>query len=189
MRVRVSPFAPRKSDSESSKESSGMQTTLETLGQLERRLARRRADRADRGRGAEAPGEAGQDGEDRRLPPGQGAAEDGRAAVRPAGALGRDHRHGADELQRRDSRAEPARRRATRASSRRKRPPTDQFEFSAIFEVYPEVKLGRPVGACGSSGRWRRVEPTRRRPHARDPAQAARALRDRRARRRRRAIA
>ncbi len=48
--------------------------------------------------------------------------------------------------QRRHSRAEPARGRLSRASSRRRRRAGDQLEFSAVFEVYPEIKLGELSG-------------------------------------------
>ncbi len=64
----------------------------------------------------------------------------------------------------------------------------DQLEFSAVFEVYPEVKLGdlvgRPIERPADRGR-----PRRRRQHDRDAAPAAHALRPRAARRRPRATA
>ena len=91
-------------------ESTECRRNLETLGQLERRLTMavpvadidKQVD--ERLKQARAHGAHG------RLPPGQGAAQARRAAVRPAGALRGDRRCGAEIVLRRGARAEPARR-------------------------------------------------------------------------------
>ena len=100
-----------------------MQTTLETLGQLERRLNVAVPIAQIEGEVAEAAREAREDREDRRLPPRPRAAQDGRAAVRSADSLRRDRRRRAEELQRGGARQQPARRRlsAHRAAPARKR--------------------------------------------------------------------
>ncbi len=94
-----------------------------------------------------------------RLPAGQGADEDGRAAVRPAGALRRHHRHRAVELQRRDPRAEPARRRLSadraeaearaRRTSSSSRPCSRSIPRSSSA-TSPTVTIERPVAEVGA---------------------------------------
>ena len=59
----------------------------------------------------------------------------------------------------------------------RKAAADDQFEFSAVFEVYPEIKLG-DLSAITIVATRRRGDAGRRRPDDRDSAQAERALRD-----------
>ena len=106
--------------------------------------------------------------------PGQGAAQDGRAAIRPAGALGRDFRARAGELHRCDPRAEPARRRlsAYRAAARRRRGRPMRWNSRRCSRSIPRCKIGdlsrrrdRASGGRGDAGG--------RRSHARDAARAA----------------
>src|SRR5256885_13332686 len=76
-----------------------------------------------------------------RLSPGQGSAQDRRAALWAAGTVGSDRRRGAKSVLRSGPGAEVEGRRIsahrTQGGGRRK-----QLTFSATFEIYPEVKLG-----------------------------------------------
>ena len=100
-----------------------MQTSLETLGQLERRLTTSVPVAADRRRNPAAARAPRQDRQGAGIPSRQGAAQDGRAAIRPAGALRRHLRCGQEQLQRRGARAEPARRRLSADRAQEQRPP------------------------------------------------------------------
>ncbi len=152
-----------------------MQMTLETLGQLERRLhvavpkaqiegeiQKRLAQLA---KTAKVPG----------FRPGKVPLEDGRAAIRAASALGSDFGHGADEPQRRDAHAESAR---SRLSAHRAETGCDRGPVRVLGRVRglsgdqgrrSVVGDDHPAGGRGHAGRGRE--------HDRDPAQAARALR------------
>ena len=69
--------------------------------------------------------------------------------------------------------ASPAIRASSRRTTRRRR---DALEFTATFEVYPEVKVGDLAGADVERPQLE-VDEADGRQDARDPAQAARALR------------
>ena len=137
---------------------------------------------------ADAPEEARAHGEDAGLPARQGAAEDGRAPVRFPGAPGsavatRCSKSFADAVQRPELprgglSALPAG--AGRAQG------ATNVEFTATFEVYPEVEPGRRLGAATVTRPVTAVSEPNVDDDARDAAQAARDLRARRARRRRR---
>ena len=180
MGVRVPPFAP---SIHISKDSTRMQTSLETLGELERRLTMSVPVAQIESEIAAAAGAAGQERQGARLPARQGADEDGRAAIRPAGALRRHLRCGArrrfaDAIREQNLRIAGYPRIEPKAEAAA----PDLLEFSAVFEVYPEVKIGdlSDVDHRAAAGGSRR---RRRRAHDRDAAPAAHALRTGRARR------
>src|SRR3982751_583618 len=107
MGVRVPPFAPF---IDISKDSTRMQTSLETLGELERRLTMSvpvaEIESEIQQRLAGPPQKVKGGG----IPARQGAAQDGRATVRPASAVRRDFGCRQGELRGCDPRAEPAHR-------------------------------------------------------------------------------
>ena len=170
-------------DSKNSKDSKHMQTSLETIGQLERRLnmavplAEIESEVDKRlARLAKNVKVAG-------LPSRQGADEDGRRAVRRPGALRRHLRRAAVDVHRRGPRAEPARRRqsAHRAASRTRRRPTSSSSRpcsrsirKCASAISPTSSIERPVAEVGPAD----VDQ-----HARRAAQAAHALRAREPRR------
>ena len=95
-------------------------------GEVEKRLAR-----------------LAQDGKGRGISSRQGADQDGRAAVRIAGAVGRHFRRRPAGFLRRGACAEPARcglpaHRTQDLGS----PAANALQFSAVFEIYPDVALG-----------------------------------------------
>ena len=128
--------------------------------QLERRLNVAVPRRADRERGREAPGAARQERQDSRLPAGQGAAEDGRAAIRPAGALRRHRRHGAGDASPTRSAtrtcASPAIRASSRRRASRRRRPVRVHGGVRGLSRDPDR---RPVAGDDRRGRWPRSAP------------------------------
>ncbi len=148
-----------------------MQTSLETLGELERRLTMSVPVAEIESRDPAAARAAGEERQGAGIPARQGAAQDGRAAVRPAGALRRHFRRGQGQLRRRDPRAEPAHRRqsADRAQDRRRPPPTRSNSRRSSKSI-PEVKVGdlsgvtieRPQADVGPEDIERTIEMLRR---------------------------
>ena len=152
-----------------------MQTTLENLGPARAAPERRGAARADRRRGREAPRAPRQD----------------RARCRASGPARCRSRWSRSNTARRCARTSsptPCRQSfndAVREQNLRvagypriepaadDRRAADALEFSAVFEVYPEVKLG-DVAASTIERPQVEVDAGRRRPHARGAAQAAR---------------
>ncbi len=106
--------------------------------------------------------------------PGKVPLRDARAAVRPAGALGRHHRARCSRPSTtrcaRRTCASPARRASSRSGG--EQPAADALEFSAVFEVYPDVQIG-DVGEIAIERPHGRSDAAGRRPHARRAAPAA----------------
>jgi trigger factor len=147
-----------------------MQTSLETLGQLERRLTMSVPV-------AKIESEINQRlarlAKDAKLPgfrPGKVPMRMIAQQVRPEGALRRHFRSRAGEVRRCVARAEPADCRIPAHRAQHAAPASDELEFSAVFEVYPEVKVGdltdvtieRPIAEVGDEEVTNTIEMLRR---------------------------
>ena len=119
-----------------------MQSTLETVDQLTRRLNVAVPLATIEGEVSKRLARLAKFRQGAGLPPGPRADEDGRAAVRSAGALRRHLRRGAVELQRRRARAEPARGGLSANRAGRRRDERRRARVLGGVRVYPEVQLG-----------------------------------------------
>ena len=135
-------------------------------------------------RGGVAPEAPGPHGQGRRFPPGQGADERGRAALRLLGALRGDERQGRPGVQRSRQRGQAARGRRA-AHHREGRRPGGPGRLRRHLRGLPGGQAGRPVGRRGRA-RLHRGDRRRDRQDAGHPAQAAPHLPAARRRRRRR---
>ena len=154
---------------------------VETLGTLERRVSMTRAGGGHREAGRRAPEEDRARRAHAGLPPGQGADEAGGADLRAAGAQRGAGRRGAEDRSATWCREANLKVAGYPKIEKKDEPNEKALEFSATFEIYPEVKVGDLAAATIERPKVAVDDADGRQDH-RDPAQAAHALRRRCAR-------
>ena len=165
-----------------------MAVNVETLDKLERKITLTLPVDDHPVRSRLPPEEAGAHRQDGRLPSRQGADDRRGPALRLLGALRGHERQGRRGLLAGRQRSQAARGRPAPHHREGRARPKAQLAFDAIFEVYPEVKIG-DLSAAEIDKHHGRSERRRHRQDARHPAQAAPHLRAARAGRRRRRTA